>query len=267
MALLSGTGLLACDGCFYGIPAIISLFLIVVALIGSIYMLLWSNFGARLGYLVLMVSLFGFMILMSALWLFGAPGTTTSTGPRGPEPAWVPFTPDSAAAGDYTTQVSSFPKGWDIVTPAGKIYDGKIDAKGEIETVRTAIREAEARLAAVQKTDAVKAADWNFRPSELPAVTPDEKDPKLYPPSTVAYQQVGKTLLFGVRIPATAKHPETLVFAYRDKGRVYLHGLISLIASLLGFASHLWLLARFERAQRAREAALSSQEPKQMATV
>ena len=82
---------LACDGCWSGWQAVLGLVIAVVVLIGSIYMLLASNFGARLGYLVLMVSLMAWIILLSAMWLFGLPGTTPGTGPRGAESAWVPF--------------------------------------------------------------------------------------------------------------------------------------------------------------------------------
>jgi hypothetical protein len=255
--------LFACDGCFVGVPAIISFVIAVLALIGSIYVLLWSNLGARLGYLVLMVSLFAWMIIMSGIWLFGAPGTTTSTGPRGPEPAWVPFTTDSAAAGDFKDAIASFPsKGWDVLTETGKVYPGKIDAKGEFENVRSAVRNAEAALALKQElTKKFKPEDWNFRASEIPPTTPDEKDPKKFPAATVAYRQQGQTLLFGARIPATATHPETLVFAYRDKGKVFLTALYFLIVSILGFILHLWLLGRTENKQREREAALTSQEP------
>ena len=91
MAALANLVPLACDGCFVGLPAVLSFVLAVVLLIGSLYMLLASNFGARLAYLIVMVSLMAFMMFLSLLWTIGGPGTTTGTGPRGREPAWVPF--------------------------------------------------------------------------------------------------------------------------------------------------------------------------------
>ena len=76
---------LGCDGCWTGWQAVLGLVIAVTVLIGSIYMLLASNFGARLGYLVLMVSLMAWIILLAAMWLFGLPGTTPGTGPTVPQ--------------------------------------------------------------------------------------------------------------------------------------------------------------------------------------
>jgi hypothetical protein len=59
----------------------------------SVYVMLTAIFGRWLGFLVLMVSFAGWMVLQSSLWLFGfwSQGleTPTNLGPRGSEPAWV----------------------------------------------------------------------------------------------------------------------------------------------------------------------------------
>jgi hypothetical protein len=267
---LSVTHLFACDGCFVGFPAVASLIIAVVVLIGSIYMLLASNFGLRQGYLILMVSLFGWMLIMSAIWLFGAPGTTPGTGPRAREPQWIPFTATSQVAKeDFPEQVRTFPGGaWEAMSKKDAegneqdvIFPGKVDPRGDFETIRTAIKDAEARLAAKNETETVKADDWNFRP-EGKATTIVEED---YPEAVVRVQFVNNKVLFGAKIPATvcpkkkpkcATHPETIVFAYRDKGLVFLYALYFLILSGIGFAIHLWLLARLERRQAADTARL-----------
>jgi replication initiation and membrane attachment protein DnaB len=49
-----------------------------------------------------------------------------------------------------------------------------------------------------------------------------------------------------------------VVFAYKNKGKVYLYALYFLIVGLLAFGIHLWLLARYERHQKERESALQS---------
>jgi hypothetical protein len=264
MAAAFGLPLLGCDGCFVGLPAIISLVIAVLALIGTIYVLLWSNLGARVGYLVLMVSFFAWMIILSAMGLFGAPGTTPGTGPRGAEPQWVAFTPDSEQGQAFREELATFPgDGWSELDASGKVFPGKIDAKGELENVRTAIKNGEAALALAQKTRPdFKPEDYSFRPSKIPATTPDEENPELFPPATAAYKQVGNTLLFGARIPATSKHPEIVVFAYRDRGKVFLYALLFLAVSLFGFVLHLMLLGRSEKNQRRREAQLAEQEPR-----
>lgn len=250
---MANAALIACDGCFVGLPAIISTVLAFVLLIGSIYMLIASNLGARTGYLVTMTSLFAFMIILSVLWLIGAPGTTTGTGPRGREPAWVPFTQDSEVARqDFPTAVDSFPQGWD---EPGEIYPGRLDSNGEFQSVSSAVKAALANEAHVEDLAADEPSDWNFR-LPGPPLTPAERQT---PVGTVRFTFEQNRLLFGVTIPATDLHREVTVFAYRDKGLVYLQALMFLIVSFAGFIGHLWLLARLERKQEQRDAALEQE--------
>jgi len=243
---------LACDGCWSGWQAWLGLFIGVTVLIGSIYMLLASNFGARLGYLVLMVSLMAWIILLSSMWLFGLPGTTPGTGPRGQEAQWIAFTPTSDQGKVFTDTLNQFPTGstW---KPIGTQFSGNIDSKGEFATVRTVVEQSLAALAAKQKTTATDPTDWAFRAAGIPPATPDEEP---LPQAKVAFSKTGTPLIFGVDIPASSKHPETVVFAYKNKGKVYLYALYFLVVGILAFALHLWLLARYERQQKAREAAL-----------
>jgi hypothetical protein len=64
-----------------------------VLFVGSVLLMLSFVFGRRMAYLVLAVSFFGWMILLSAIWTFGfySQGieTPVNLGPRGAEPAWV----------------------------------------------------------------------------------------------------------------------------------------------------------------------------------
>jgi len=54
----------------------------VVVLCGSIYMILATNIGARLGFLVAITGLFGWLMLMGIVWaIYGI-------GLKGPEPSW-----------------------------------------------------------------------------------------------------------------------------------------------------------------------------------
>jgi hypothetical protein len=80
----------------------------ILIFLGFPFMLLRSNLGTRRAYLVLTTSFFGFMILISAFWAFGAPGTPATTGPTNLpgqvpdeyQPIWVPFAEDSEIAAD-----------------------------------------------------------------------------------------------------------------------------------------------------------------------
>ena len=54
----------------------------VVVLCGSIYLILATNIGARLGFLVALTGLFGWLMLMGIVWaIYGI-------GLKGPEPSW-----------------------------------------------------------------------------------------------------------------------------------------------------------------------------------
>ena len=77
---------LALEGQWSG-PAAVAVFLTGVAIfIGTIYYILATLFGYRRAYYVVTVSLMGFMIIISLVWLFGIPGTGPGFGPRGREP-------------------------------------------------------------------------------------------------------------------------------------------------------------------------------------
>jgi hypothetical protein len=98
----------------------------ILIFVGSVYLLIRSNLGTRRGYLVMSTSLWGFSLLLSLFWAFGAPGTPPNTGPQnlpGQEldeyqPVWVAFAPDSTVAtaeGSPYAAVSSYPDGFDEV--------------------------------------------------------------------------------------------------------------------------------------------------------
>jgi hypothetical protein len=56
----------------------------VGVLCGSVYLLLLTNLGARLGFLVAMAGLFGWLALMSAVWV------VYGIGLKGKDPSWQP---------------------------------------------------------------------------------------------------------------------------------------------------------------------------------
>ncbi len=47
---------------------------------GSVFMLLWSNYGAKKGALIYAVAWSGFSVMIGVFWWFGAPGTPVATG-------------------------------------------------------------------------------------------------------------------------------------------------------------------------------------------
>jgi len=255
---------LALEGQWSGAAAVAVVATSIAIFMGTIYYLLTTLFGWRRAYYIVMVSLMSFLLLLSLVWLVGAPGTVPGTGPRGREPEWRPFLATSEFAADFRSVIATFPDGWD---PPGKKYfgnsdtklTGAIEAKGEIDTIKALIRPALAGYFQ-QRPEAgasINEDDYDFRLQGTAAaeakLTPTEK---AVPIATIRFKDVGGgRLLFGVTIPGVSgKHPEVTVFAMRDKGTIFIPALYALLASLVLFALHLWLLARDEIKQKARDA-------------
>jgi hypothetical protein len=234
--------LLGLEGNPKGILAGVLVLVWVGVLFGLPYMLLASVYGAKQGYLVIGASTCVVLILLGAMWLFGAPGTVAGTGPRGREASWVPFTPTSEQASDFPA-VKTFPSGWD---PPGTKYKGNIDSAGEIKNIQSVVEPALAARAASQGTDATKPDDWTFRATKEPA-TPDEAS---LPYGPMYFVSSGHHVVAGMTIPATAKHPETVVFAYRDTGQVFYWAAIILGASIVAFAMHIGALVMLEKRKK-----------------
>jgi hypothetical protein len=214
-----------------------------VFLPGSVFMLLASNFGALKGYLIAATAFFGFLMMLSAVWLFGIPGTTPLTGPKGPQPTFVPFTIDDPEASTYDS-VRDFQggagNGWEAA-PEGEFEEGSAEAtlKADLDTAtQTAVNDL------IEETN----ADVEDSSEELDATNLDAK----------AYY----TIQDGTEVAAIVISPKTppegsglerpdfapkTTFAYRDPGSPYLPSILMLVGSVVLFVVHLFLLGWAER--------------------
>lgn len=221
--------------------------LLVVTWVGVLwglpYMLLASVYGAKQGYLVIGTASTIILILLSAIWLFGAPGTVAGTGPRGREAAWIPFTPTSQQAQDFADAIKTFPTGWD---KPGLTYSGNISSAGEIKNLQDVWGTALAARAASQGTSGTTADDWSFNIQGATVVPGTES----LPVTQVYFKVAGGHLISGVAIPATSKHPQTVVFAFRDKGQVFYWAAIILGTSIVLFVMHVAGLAAMEKRRK-----------------
>lgn len=102
----------------------------VVILPGSAFLLLSTNMGARLGFLLAMAGLFGWMSTLGAVWwVYGR-------GPVGKAPVWKAesvITGDLRGAGGRVDALDEYPKDWEKLEPtspevadAQPIADSKI---------------------------------------------------------------------------------------------------------------------------------------------
>lgn len=69
-----------------GIRGILVVMVGVVVLPGSVYLILGTNLGSRLGLLVALTGLFGWLVILTAIWWLSPP----AIGPRGSLPSWRP---------------------------------------------------------------------------------------------------------------------------------------------------------------------------------
>jgi hypothetical protein len=223
-----------------GIAVVVTAF---VLLPGSVYMLLASNFGALKGYLIAATAFFGFLVMLSAVWLFGLPGTTPLTGPKGTQPTFKSFTIDDPVAATYDS-VRTFQggtgNGWQEA-PTGEAEAGSAEEtlKADLDTARqTALsdlieetnRDVEDSSKELDVTNLDARVFYTIQDgTEVAAVVISPKDP---PEGS------------GLERPDFA--PKT-TFAYRDPGSPYLPSILFLIGSLVLFAVHLVLLGLAER--------------------
>jgi hypothetical protein len=89
-----GAGCLGFEiGCETMLKGGLAVIMAIVLFVGSVLIVLAAVFGRRMGYLVLAVSFFGWLMILSSVWTFGffSQGleTPVNLGPRGAEPTWV----------------------------------------------------------------------------------------------------------------------------------------------------------------------------------
>jgi hypothetical protein len=224
--------------------------LVLVAFVflpGSVWMLLAANFGALKGYLISAIAFFGFMIMLSATWAFGLPGTPALTGPVGKEPAFVRFSGDDPVANRYS-RVKAFmgnaSNGWEAA-PAeaegggGQLSEADEQLKADLDT---------AKQAALSEFIAERNKDVRDSSQELDVVNTDTK--------VFHTAQDGTTLAAVVISPKEPPANSGLrkptfspvaVFAYQDPGAPALPSYLFLAGSTLLFLLHVWLLALVER--------------------
>lgn len=117
----------------------------ILIFVGPVFMLLRSNLGTRLGYLVMSTSLWGSTFLLALFWAFGAPGTPAFTGPQnlpGQDldaytPVWVPLAQDSPLVTEVGSEygvIEAYPDGFST-SPGDVSEDEIVEGRSEIMNV------------------------------------------------------------------------------------------------------------------------------------
>ena len=217
-----------------------------VLLPGSVFMLLSANFGALKGYLIAATAFFGFLAMLSAVWLFGLPGTTPLTGPKGSQPTFRFFTLQDPAASRYASVQDfggSAGNGWQEA-PAGAAAGAQ--GGGAQETLRADLDVA--RQTAVSRLIEETNKDIKDSSRELDVTNLDAKAFYTIQDGTevaaIVISPKDPPAGSGLRRPSFS--PKT-TFAYRDPGAPYLPSIVFLAASVVLFFVHMLALGLVER--------------------
>jgi hypothetical protein len=214
-----------------------------VFLPGSVFMLLAANFGALKGYLIAATAFFGFVTMLSAVWLFGLPGTTPLTGPKGTQPSFKFFTIND-------TQASTYDRVRDFQGSAGNGWQaaptGEVQAGSPQETLKADLDTA--RQTAVSDLIAEKNKDVTDSSEELDVTNLDAKAYYTIQDGTEVTAIVisPKTPPSGSGLKRPTFSPVT-TFAYRDPGNPRLPSILFLVGAVVLFVIHMLLLGLAER--------------------
>ena len=162
------------------IRGLVFVLIAVVVLCGSIYMILATNLGARLGFLVAFTALAGWMALMGGIWF------VYGIGLRGPEPSWneipgrtviqsapalvqagVTETPIDLSSDDsFATQADVVrehlvDEGWRVVDESEPAFGQASSAAGEFLEAEEAFDAGEFQVTAVLETGGDRAPKIN----------------------------------------------------------------------------------------------------------
>jgi hypothetical protein len=210
-----------------------------ILFVGSIYVLLAAIYGLRMGYLVTAVSFFAWMIVFSALWAFGAPGTPRDLGPRGIEPHWQVFAAGTDAIPSKYPVTAQYPSSpWRAPKKADL---------ASVDTVRSVMQKYLAILATQQlEEDGTKVCS----PDELPEPGCFVLDPTTFSVQDVFFAKSGSTELAAGHGFFQGGGTELTIYGYFDKGNVPIYSWSFLIVSVIGFAIHLPFLDKAEKRRK-----------------
>jgi hypothetical protein len=201
--------------------------------VGSVYLLLTAVLGRWMGYLVLMVSFSGWLIMLSSLWAFGfysqGPDTPVNLGPRGAEPAWIPLLASTNSTSDRYEQFAAYPD-----APWAEPEPGEDSA--EVQSVTGIVSDFLAEEANAEL--------------DIPETDPTAVSGVDFAVDSISFANSGDTQIAVARAHFLEGGPLWTVSLYFDEGSVPKYSYMFLVGSLILFAIHLPLLDRAERKRK-----------------
>jgi hypothetical protein len=210
----------------------------VVLFVGSVLLMLSAVFGRRMGYLVLAVSFFSWMILLSAVWTFGffsqGPTTPVNLGPRGAEPAWTPIAAGQNVSSATYPEFDTYPGGpWKAPgdDPNPQLTASIQSATSAIQTFLAERANAELGI-------------------EEPGTDPEAIQTTDFTVQNLRFAAHEDVSLAAAQAFFNEGGPVITVFAYHDRGSAPRYSWMFLIGSIIGFAVHVPLLDRAEKKRK-----------------
>ena len=217
---------LTCNSAF-GYLTIIMAFIIFA---GSVYLLLAAVFGIRMGYLVIAVAFFGWMILFSAIWVFGTGAPNSKNlGPRGLDPYWHAIAVGQTPQSDQYPVFDTYPNG-----PWKTLGSGVASSVQEVQT-------------AVQ---AYMANQGNIE-NHIVETAPNALQTTDFTVENVKFTPVGHTSLAAGQVFYNFGGPKVTVLLFRDSGDVPVYSYAFFFGSIFFFLIHLPFLDLAERKRKA----------------
>jgi hypothetical protein len=184
-----------------------------------------------MGYFVLMVGFFGWMIVLSALWVVGSgplkvsgeSATLPNLGPRGTEPHWRVIGAGPGATETQYDLTSQYPG------PGWKLAEAGDPSVSELTS-------------AVQDYMAARAQEHVKGDVQI--------SPGQFVVQNVSFAVTGDTGLGAAQAYFQSGGPAITVFTVFDNGNVPVYSWAFLLASIVGFAIHLPFLDRLERSRK-----------------
>ena len=239
--------------------------------IGSVYLLLKAVFGAKMGYLVLAIAFFTWMIFLSSLWAFGfytqGLETPANLGPKGPEPSWVVIEGGFTAASEEFPEVAEYPaEPWK--EPAGGALSSVEPTKVTVATFLAEEANAELGIEVVEpvpahaggtEVEAEPAADTGGEANaqEATGAAAEAANQTPFIPEDFVVEDVkyatasdGTTSLAVARGFYENGGPVFTVALYHSPGNVGIYSYIFLAVSIIGLLVHIPFLDRAEASRK-----------------
>ncbi|HKJ55369.1 MAG TPA: hypothetical protein VJ978_05220 [Nitriliruptoraceae bacterium] len=257
---------------------------------GSVFMLLWSNYGLKKGAAIYGTAFFGFTFVLGIFWWFGAPGTPVATGVQNfpGQPAdqytakWFAFEPGSEAAMllPATNNLDDFETVEEFVgSDEGPMYTATVGDLAQAEQLMVALalmeEDGEIQLGGEQRAEYLETGqaglaeevgedsvdDWS-RANPTYTAEPGQPVMTRSDGTLVAGTEVTIFVNYVNEAGDTLEIPvETRpMFAYKQESLLYFPSMVWTIGSLVLFVLSLFWLDRLEMREKKRDEEIDEPE-------